>query len=144
MPMTKEQIIQLYKDSGFAYVRSLGQVLHHFTKDGENYGLIIVKKSKPGYMWSTGEFEHSVNEKYIRMFSSPKNVNVVVLEQSSGETLVANLSQLKGAKRTINNVPVYSFTRLQFKMIDDLLQASGETTTLNLDLLKGSSNTTQQ
>lgn len=133
---TTKSILSIFKNSGFEYVQGYRRVLHHLRKNNVDHGLIILHKSRRGFLWKFNRYEHFVNVSHTAMFSKEKHntVFVIVVEHDTGQTIIGCLANLVGIKTENYGVPVFSFPREQFIPLDEIV--NNQSKSLEFDLMK--------
>lgn len=129
---TTSCILKVFERSGFEKVKSHSRVLHHFRKDNEDYGFIILRKTRDGFFLKMNMSTHFVDNAKMDAFSRHDSVFVIIIEKFSSQTLIACLGKLWGYSGDNNEVPGTYFPRQQFIFFDSIV--SKETKALDTEL----------
>lgn len=133
---SKSAILRLLERSGYTKIKSVKNVLYHFKKDNVDYGFIILRKTRIGFFWKTQKETHFVNYNRLDAFGRKYNnqVFVIILEESTGQTIIGCLGKLFGHHGFNKNVEGEYFPREQFIWIQSIID--DETQALACDLNK--------
>lgn len=133
---TKDSILKMIERSGYSKVKSADSVLHHYRKENEDFGFIILRKTRSGYFMKLRMETHFVNNENMRAFSKDKHhtVFVIVIEKSTGITLIACLAKLIGFSGYNRGIPGKYFDRDQFLYLDSVV--CNETRSLECSLFE--------
>ena len=110
--LEKQTLIDYLTLRGHTLVRQISQCAYVFYDGMCDYGLIVCKKSKPGYMKIHKRLEHSVNKCNLDSLNGVvSTVHLAFLEGNTGKVLVGEYGKLEKSSFTIKGCAVESIAR---------------------------------
>ena len=110
--LEKQTLIDYLTLRGHTLVRQISQCAYVFYDGMCDYGLIVCKKSKPGYMKIHKRLEHSVNKCNLESLNGVvSTIYIVFLEGNTGKVLVGEYGKLEKSAFTIKGCAVESIAR---------------------------------
>ncbi len=105
--LEKQTLIDYLTHSGQTLVRQLSQCVYLFNGGRDDYGLVVCKKSKPGYMKIHKRLEHSVNRCNLELLNGVvSTIYIAFLEGNTGKVLVGEYGKLEKSSFTIKGCAV--------------------------------------